>query len=193
MRTAADFVPDSTSGHRSEIEIAAPPQEVWQALLHVGIGEMRASGILLGLRSLPARFTGGGSMRRPPGADRPLVEAMVAGRFVELARRPPSILTLGIIGQFWRLRGGADVAVDGPDQFMAFDEPGYVRAAIDFAVVEGVAGSRLITETCNRATSEDADRRFRWYWRVVGPGSKLIRLDLLRAIRRHATAGSHRY
>ena len=91
-----------------------------------------------------------------------------------------------IVGQFWRLTGGNDAAVKDPATFVDFDEPGFVKSAIDFVLVPHGSGTRLTTNTCNRATDESTARSFRNYWRVIGLGSKLIRLDMLRAVRRRA-------
>ena len=57
---------------------------------------------------------------------------MSTSRFVELHREPEAILTLGIIGQFWKLAGGDDAKVTTADEFVAFDRPGFVVSAIDF-------------------------------------------------------------
>ena len=49
-------------------------------------------------------------------------------------------------------------------------------------------GERTVvtTETRIATTDERARRRFARYWRLVHPGSALIRIDWLRAIRRRA-------
>ena len=44
----------------------------------------------------------------------------------------------------------------------------------------------MITTTANTTTSADAAKKFGRYWRIVGPGSKVIRLDMLRALKRRA-------
>jgi hypothetical protein len=49
-------------------------------------------------------------------------------------------------------------------------------------------GTRLSTETRVFASSPAARRRFALYWRVIYPGSALIRRMWLRAIERRATA-----
>jgi hypothetical protein len=51
------------------------------------------------------------------------------------------------------------------------------------------AGTRLSTETRMYATSAKARRLFMIYWPMVFLGSRLIRLDVLRAIARHAERG----
>jgi hypothetical protein len=114
------------------------------------------------------------------------MEAITSSRFIILHSEPDRILTLGIVGQFWRLTGGNDAAVNDPATFVDFDEPGFVKSAIDFVLIPHGSGTRLTTNTCNRATDDSTARSFRNYWRVIGLGSKLIRLDMLRAVRRRA-------
>ena len=138
-------------------------------------------------RSLPARLLNRGSLRSGRlAAAPPVIEAMVTRRFVVLCRQPEAILTLGIVGQFWRLTGGDDAGISSAAAFVTFDQPGFVKSAIDFELEPRHRGTRLTTRTCNRATDAAAARRFRRYWVLIGPGSKAIRLDILRAVRRRA-------
>jgi hypothetical protein len=58
----------------------------------------------------------------------------------------------------------------------------------DFRVAPRPGGARIETETRIAATDAGARRRFACYWRLVGPGSTLIRRDMLRASRRRAEA-----
>jgi RNA polymerase sigma-70 factor, ECF subfamily len=58
--------------------------------------------------------------------------------------------------------------------------------AIDFELESHEPRTRLSTRTRNRATDEATARRFHRYWLLIGPGSKAIRLDILRAVRRRA-------
>ena len=189
MRTAADFVGTATSGNTTELDIAAPPTVVWQALEQVRPADLRVTAALMGIRSIPARLLRRGSLRSSRArADRPLLDAMSTSRFFELHREPGAILTLGIVGQFWKLDGGDDANVRTADQFIAFDRPGFVVSAIDFELQRHGTGTRVTTRTRNRATDEATARRFRWYWMLIGAGSKAIRFDILRAVRRRAEA-----
>jgi hypothetical protein len=54
--------------------------------------------------------------------------------------------------------------------------------------VEDAGGgvSRLVTQTRIHATDPAAQRRFAAYWRVIYPGSALLRVTWLRAIRARA-------
>lgn len=52
------------------------------------------------------------------------------------------------------------------------------------------AGTLVCTETRIAATSDDARRIFGRYWRIVRPGSGLVRHSLLRAVERRALTAS---
>jgi hypothetical protein len=56
---------------------------------------------------------------------------------------------------------------------------------------DGKGGSLVSTETRIHASDAAARRRFAAYWRVIYPGSALIRRMWLRAIRRRATGSTH--
>ena len=187
VKTASDFVPHATSGNETSIDIDATPASVWESLLSLRSTDLKVTTPLLGIRSLPSLLSRKGALtghERAPSA--PLLESMLATRFVELDRDAPSLLTIGVIGQFWKLNGGTDVAIEDAAAFEDFDQPGFIKTAIDFTVQPSGTGSRVRTCTRNVATDAHAAKMFRRYWRVVGPGSKVIRVDMLRALKRRA-------
>ncbi len=187
MRTASEFVPGATSGNATAIDIAVSPSVVWKVLEDLRFEDLRVTRVLMGIRSLPARVFNRGSLRSGRrDAAPPVLDAMAAGRFVVLCRESEAILTLGIVGQFWKLTGGDDADVRSAATFVTFDQPGFVKSAVDFELEHRGPGTRLTTRTRNRATDEATARRFRRYWLLIGPGSKAIRLDILRAVRRRA-------
>jgi hypothetical protein len=143
--------------------------------------------VLMSLRALPA------AVLRPRGRwgrsdcilDAPLLDHFTNGGFVVLAERPDE-LVLGAVGRFWKLEG--EVRRVSRDEFMTFDEPGFAKAVVNFHVQAVSGGTVLTTETRIRGTDEAARRTFRRYWRIVMPGSALIRRAWLRAIRKRAEA-----
>lgn len=186
----AELLPGATSSSRATIEIAAPPEAVWQALHETTLRECRVTTTLLAMRSLPAMLSGRGPRRaRLPGADLPLLAAMTSTRFAVLHRDPErAVLILGIVGQLWKPAGGVavELAFEGRRAFQEFGQPGYVKSAISFAAEPTLTGTRLVTETRNQPTDTRAERAFRRYWRLVRWGSHATRVDLLRAVRRRA-------
>jgi hypothetical protein len=74
-----------------------------------------------------------------------------------------------------------------PEDFKAVHDPGFALAAMNFRVeADGPAASIVTTETRVYATDASSRRRFARYWRVIYPGSALIRHMWLRAIARRA-------
>ena len=69
------------------------------------------------------------------------------------------------------------------------EDPGYAKASMNFAVRPlGDGSSLLATETRVEATDDATRLRFGAYWRLIYPGSALIRVNWLDAIRRRAEA-----
>ena len=186
-----EFLPIASSGNSTSVEITASPEQVWQALNELSFSECRVTGALMAVRSIPgviARRGALGRRRREPDRARPatVVAAMTSSRFRSLYNDPPRLLVMGIVGQFWKLSGGVDVDIADAQAFKDFDEPGYVKSAIDFAVEPTTTGARLSTETRNQPTDEIAARNFGRYWKLIGWGSKATRMDMLRAVKRRA-------
>ena len=73
---------------------------------------------------------------------------------------------------------------------MLLVRPGYSKVAINFHVQEtGGDLCRVTTETRIFCTDFSARTRFGVYWRLIYPGSDIIRRMWLRAVKRRAEAG----
>ena len=69
------------------------------------------------------------------------------------------------------------------NEFIAFDRPGFAKAATNFRGETQPDGStRLTTETRVIATDAAARTKFGVYWTIIYAGSALIRREWLRAI-----------
>ena len=95
-------------------------------------------------------------------------------------------LAVGTVGQFWKATGGT-VKIADAAAFVAFDRRGYAKAALNFRVEPG-PGSLVTLSTETRIVVPDirARRKFAMYWRLIYPGSALIRRMWLGAIKRRA-------
>jgi hypothetical protein len=177
------FLPAYDWNEVHSIEIRAAPPTVLRAVRSVTAREIRLLRLLMGLRALPGRI-----LRRPARSrgGGPVLDEILRSGFVLLAEDPEREVVVGTVGRFWQVRPvHADLA--GPAAFLAFDAPGFARAAMSFSVSEAGAGrTRLATETRIAATDPRARRRFGAYWRIVRPGSGLIRRMWLRAVKARA-------
>ena len=163
--------------------VAAPPERVLAAVRELTAREVPLLVGLMALRTLPAAVMRRSPLRLRRDLRRPILEQAGRAGFVVIAERPRE-LVLGVVGRFWTSDGGVERV--SRDDFAAFDTPGFAKAVMNFHAREVDGGTLLTTETRIRATDEEARRSFRRYWRVVMPGSALIRRAWLRAIRRRA-------
>jgi hypothetical protein len=177
------LVPEWHAGEVHELRVAGAPDDAWAAARAVTTGEVRILRPLMLLRMLPARVRG---RRISIERDGPLIDVFLDNGFVLLGEREHE-LVLGAIGKFWRMAGNSPIeGISGADAFVAFDESGYAKAALNLRVLPDGGGARLVTETRVTCTSEDARRNFRRYWIAIRWGSGAIRRSWLAAIRRRA-------
>ena len=95
---------------------------------------------------------------------------------------------MGMAGQPWS--GGRVPPVGTAEDYAAFDRPESVKIAFNLAVRdEGGGWSRITTETRIRATDDAGRRTMARYWRVIYPGSGMIRRMWLNAARDRAEEG----
>jgi hypothetical protein len=178
-----EALPNYEFGERHHTHVAAPPERALAAARDATPADMRFVRTLFALRSLPARLTRGGAL--PADPLRSLAAQMVEFGFVLLAEDEREVV-YGYVGQPWRLAGGSRPRLSTAREWLDFAEPGCVKAAMSFSVVPAASGTRLETETRVHATDPTSCRRFARYWRVIRPGSGLIRRSWLRAAKRRA-------
>ena len=184
-----EALPTYDFSERHAISVAAPPARALAAAEEVTLAEVPLAAALFWLRALPAALLRNGG----PGlaaARRPIRELLESHGFVRLGEDPGREVVYGVAGPFWKLGGNRPVPLRDGAAFAAFAEPGNAKAALSFRAVPDDGGARLETETRVAATDAAARRSFRRYWRVVRPGSGLIRIVWLRAAKRRAEARS---
>jgi hypothetical protein len=173
-----EWMPRWQVGERHVLKIAASPAKVFAA-----IHEVRADEILL-FRTLTAiRRCGGtgpeGILNAPE--QKPLLDVATQTTFILLDDMAPRELVIGTV-----IAAPRAVRASGrlePDLFRRTLPPGVVLATMNFLVTPSEdGGSMVATETRVCANSPAAVRRFGIYWRLIHPGSDLIRRMWLRAI-----------
>jgi hypothetical protein len=179
-----EFMPVWQFRERHAIRIAAPPARVFAA-----IKDVRANEILF-FKTLTWIRRGG---RRTPasilnaGDNAPILDVATRSGFIYLADDAPREI---VVGTAVIAPPGSDCELT-PVMFKTALEPGFALAAMNFLVTpDGPNGSLVSTETRVFANSPAARQRFARYWMVIHPGSALIRLMWLRAVKRRATSGA---
>lgn len=169
-------------GEFHSIEIAASPARAFEAMKAVTASEIFLFRALVwirrGGRNLPEGILN-------PAKDDSLIDVATRSGFVRLAENPPRELVIGTVVR----KPAGSRALLTPDLFRQSLPPGYAIATMNFLVKpNGAGGSVVSTETRVFANSPQARRAFAMYWRVIYPGSALIRRMWLRAIKLRATA-----
>ena len=176
-----EYMPVWQFGECHETYVAASPERVSAAIRAVTADEIALFNLLTWIRR--GGRPGPENILNAPGR-KPLIDVAIATSFIRLADEPPRELVVGtliVAPPELRPRGRLT-----PDAFRIDTPAGVVLAAMNFRIDASAGGSRLTTETRVRAGDTRAARRFAVYWRVIHPGSALIRRMWLRAIKTRA-------
>ncbi|MBN1094391.1 hypothetical protein JKP75_18685 [Blastococcus sp. TML/M2B] len=176
-----DVVPRPQHVTRQARWIAAPPEVVWDALHAVRLSGLPVTLVLSAARFLPVVLSGRGLGQLH---DRPFLDALPVPL---LASEPPTSVVAGGLLQPWHLTGGESGPALDAAQLRAWDEPGWVVAAVDFRLTPRGNGTELASETRVRATDDASRRAFARYWRLIRPGSSAVRWEVLTAVELRAT------
>lgn len=174
-----EFVPAWQFHEVHTMHIAAPPGRVFDAIRRVRADEIAFFRALTWIRR-------GGRNPAPgilnPGTTESLIDVATRTTFLRLVDDAPRELVIGTV-----IAGPRRTALT-PELFQT--RPARMTlAAMNFAVTpDGAGGSFVSTETRVYAGNAALRRRFAAYWRVIYPGSALIRRMWLRAVERRALA-----
>lgn len=185
-RTLLDqFLPTPEVLERHQTRVAAPAGLTYRAARQMDLMRSWLVRSIFRGRELLMR-----AERAAEQPSQPLVDQVLALGWGVLAQDPGRELVFGAVTQPWE----ADVHFRAlpPDEFAAFDAPGYVKIAWNIRVEPlGAERSRFSTETRVATTDAYARRRFRTYWTMVAPGVRLIRRASLRIVRSDAERRYH--
>lgn len=173
-----DYLPDPHFSETHHRDIAAEPQQVWEAIRRTDPADSRVTRALY-------RVRGGLALLRPGSHRARASTRPPAG--VPLTDEAPRLLVRGMVGRWWTLVGTTDARVKTPEEFAAFAEPGFARAVFAFLLVEIPGGTRLLTHTRVRCTDAAARRAMTRHWYLIRPFSGLVRRMMLRQVARRAS------
>jgi hypothetical protein len=175
-----EFVPSWQFREFHSLRIDAPPARVYDAIKRVRADEIllfrTLTWIRRGGRSAPESILNAGSRES-------IIDVATRSGFVRLADDFPREIAVGTVVM-------APPGTRGtltPEVFRKALPPGFALAAMNFVVTpKGRDACVVSTETRVFANNPSARRRFAAYWRVIYPGSAIIRRMWLRAIRTRA-------
>lgn len=176
-----EWMPEWQFSEFHSTQIHAAPERIYRAIREVSGDEILLLRTLTWIRN--PRWPGSGkeSIMNPP-KNKPILDAAMAGGFRLAADAPPGeIVLLTLVMRDSATRPSRNDA-EGLRELM--HRPGNALAAMNFRVRDdGNGWCTVTTETRVFATDDAARRSFAHYWRIIYPGSSLLRYTWLRAIR----------
>jgi hypothetical protein len=177
-----EFAPVYQFSEYHSLHVKAPPARVYEAIRAVTADEIALFRTLTTIRRFGRK--GPESILNAP-EKQPILDVATRTTFLRLAEEPDREVVVGTIVA--APPGFRRREVPTPEAYRDLDRPGFAKASMNFRVEpDGEGGSRLTTETRVFATDEQARRRFARYWRIIYPGSAVLRRTWLRAIRARA-------
>lgn len=174
-----DIMPEYQFFERHSTRVHAPAPQVLQAVRESTFGDMKSLGTLLKLRAAALRGDSGdtGAFLR----EKRVLDAFAASGYASGGSDHEIVMAGGA-----NVRAMRPLAFHSLQEFADCHEQGAIKIAYDFNVEEaGDAWSRLTTET-RVAAVDDAGRGMARYWRLIVPGSGMLRRQWLEGIRRRA-------
>jgi hypothetical protein len=176
------FIPDPEVDEYHQFEVISPAAITFAVAKGM---DLQASPVIKGifwLRAVPALLRGEPFRHQGP---RGLLEETLALGFGVLAEIPDREIVVGTYTQPWHQQ--VTFHPLPPEQFAAFDEPGYVKILYTVAAEPlGPDRSRFVTRTRAVTTDPESRRRFRRYWAPMSAGIILIRYLSLPMVKRES-------
>ena len=181
-RSALDHaLPTYQFSEYHQIHVAAPPARTLEAIRAVTAGEITLFRTLTAIRRLGR--PGAESVLNAPESQ-PILDVVTRTSFLQLTGEPGREIVVGTLVA--APAASLPIQERTAEWYQSLSGPGYAKAVMNFVVEPDGAGTLVTTETRVFATDASTRRRFAAYWRIIYPGSAVIRRMWLRAIRRRA-------
>ncbi len=171
-------MPQYEFAEHHQIRVHAPLARAYLALQAVTPDELAAYPILMKVRNAAL----GRSWNRPQGPS-PAIIAIFSdpSSGYTLIRQNEQEMVFGGVG---RVRKGGRPTPSSPAAFASFDQRGCVKVAFNLKVVDaGGSWTTVSTETRLHALDPESRRATAVYWRLIYPGSGMLRTMWLQAAR----------
>lgn len=163
------LIPDYSFNEYHEVVINASIEEVKHALHTTGVAEIPAVHLLLKIRGISDKK----DMSNEATKNEPDPNTFSTPDFNFIVADSNEFITMMILTASSKTPPPTMTTFE---QFIAFTEPGYVKVAINFRFVSRGDGQTLLTtETRNLPINQKDCRIFGRYWRIIYPGSAIIR------------------
>lgn len=181
------LMPEFSFNEFHEVMIQSSPERVKQVLHVTGIKDIPVAKILMQIRGIANDDLdmSDRASKSDTGSD-----SFSTPDFNFFTPVPDEYVTLMIIKSAMvtdKNRHPAPPEISKPDEFISFNKPGYVKVAMNFRFFSRDNRKTLLTtETRVRGITPGDSRTFGRYWRIIYPGSAIIRRVWLDAVKKKA-------
>jgi hypothetical protein len=180
-----EFAPVYQFSEFHSVHIGASKERIYEAIRQVTAGEIKLLRTLTWVRRF-GHATPPGIMNAPQ--NEPVLDVALRSGFLLLADEPDREIVIGALVR--APAGWRPSKKPTPGDFKLLNAPGFALASMNFLIEEvGPDGCVVTTETRAFTTDPSSRRKFGEYWRVIYPGSALIRRMWLQAIKKRAENG----
>lgn len=179
-----DVMPEYQFSERHSQRVHARPEQAMEAIRQSTLGDLKSYVTLMRIR--------GAALRRPfhdPGSfqDERVLDVLSAG-FISLGGTEHEIVMGGVGNARYR-----QPQVKNLQEFAAYGQEGGVKVAFNLNVEDAGDGwSTVSTETRVLALDDFSRRIMSRYWRLIVPGSGLLRRQWLEGIKKRAESAPNR-
>lgn len=174
-----DVLPEYQFGERHTVRAHVRPEQAIEAARESTWGDLRSLTTLLKIRGAVLR-----EPYRDAGAfspDKRILDAFAASGYVSGGGEREVVMAGGVDTQAKRVIGARDLK-----EYAEFHKPGAVKMAFNFYAEDAGGGWSTVTTETRMAVEGMSSRGPAIYWRLIVPGSGLLRREWLEGIRRRA-------
>jgi len=182
-----EAMPEYEFVEHHQIRVHAPLPGAYSALQAVTPDELAAYPILMKVRNAAL----GRSWRKPTGPSPAIIAIFSDPRSgYTLIEKNEREMVFGGLGRVRSTIGG-EASLSSAALFASFHQPGFVKVAFNLKVEDAGDGwTTVSTETRLHALDAGSLRATAVYWRLIYPGSGMLRTMWLQAARRRAEKGA---
>ena len=173
-----EIIPEYQFSERHSARVRARPEQAMQAIRESTFGDMKSLVTLLRIR--------GAVLRTPVQGLGDLQNKRILDSFAQAGYLPAGsdheIVMFGI----WNARAQRRPDVHTLQELAGYRAPGVVKMGFDFIVEDAGGGWSKINAETRVLAMDDTSRGMAQYWRLMVPGSGLLRLQWLEGIKKRA-------
>lgn len=184
---ADELLPEYTFNEVHEVHVKASVEKAKQILQTTGVKDIPAAHLLMKIRGIANEDADTSDFAAKSNVSSDTVSTPDFNFFVV----SPNEWITGMILKSAIISNGdkkpAPPEITSLQQFASFNEPGYVKVTANFRFIETDPHNTLLTtETRVKGITLNDNRTFGYYWRIIYPGSAIIRRVWLDTIKKRA-------